>query len=145
MRDLINKIDKKAHYFTLLHPLEGVIIPGMGLSITYTSSNTREKWVECEIVEDRHKVEDGYKVDLQSVEPGYGRDSFYLDTFLSFLEKGLIVKKTPNMKCVEVEWREPLTPGTELVHRAYTLQEITETPKQMKKRKNEIRKNPQKD
>lgn len=56
-------IDKSAHYFVLMHPLESVL----GLMF-YTSSNTREKWVECEVVEERYKVEDEYKVELRSIE-----------------------------------------------------------------------------
>ena len=72
-RKIINQIDRNAHYFVLMHPLEGVAIPGYG-AIVFTSSNTREKWVECEIVEERYKLEDGYKIELKSVEDGYGKE-----------------------------------------------------------------------
>ena len=67
--ELTSQIDRNAHYFLLMHPLEGVAIPGYG-AIVYTSSTTREKWVECEIVEERYKLEEGYKVELRSVEEG---------------------------------------------------------------------------
>lgn len=121
--DKTNEIDRNAHYFTLMHPLEGCIIPGY-CSILYTSSNTREKWVECEIVEDTYKIEDGYKVELSSLEPGYGREKYYIDDFLSFLESGHIVKKVPGMECVEETWEEPLTPTVNLRHSAYVLKMV---------------------
>jgi hypothetical protein len=110
-------IDKTAHYFVLMHPLEG--IPGF---ITFTSSNSREKWVECKIVEDRYKVDDHYKVELQSIEPGYGSRVFYQMDFNQSLESGYIVKKTSNKQHVEeIIWTEPLCGDVTLKHSAYLL------------------------
>lgn len=127
-RKIINQIDRNAHYFVLMHPLEGVAIPGYG-AIVFTSSNTREKWVECEIVEERYKLEDGYKIELKSVEDGYGKENFYIEDFLSSLKSGYIVKKEPNMECVEVEWEEPLTSYINLHHTAYTLKKVPQGKK----------------
>lgn len=118
MRD-ISMIDRNAHYFILMHPLEGFDIDG--ISFRYVSNRTREKWVECEIVEDRYKLEDGYKIDLKSIEPGYGRESFYIDDFIQFLNNYRVFKKEPNMECVEETWDEPLTDNVHVTHSAYTL------------------------
>lgn len=110
-------IDKEKHYFVLMHPIENVF----GL-IFYTSSNTREKFVECEIVEDRYKVSDGYKVTLKSIEPGYGWEHFYQEDFLSLLEKGIIVEKTSAGQHVEeIFWREHLCGDAYLEHSAYVV------------------------
>ena len=123
-QEIINQIDRDAHYFVLMHPLEGVAIPGYG-AIVYTSSNTREKWVECEIVEERYKLSDGYKIELRSIEDGYGKESFYIEDFLSALQScNHIVKKEPDMECVEIEWEEPLTPTVNVRHSAYVLQKV---------------------
>ena len=120
MKDL-SLIDKKAHYFVLMHPLEGVYIPPFG-SILYTSSTTREKWVECVIVEDHYKISDGYKIELRSIEPGYGRELFYIEDFINELDRNIhIVKKEPDMECVEETWLEPLTENVNICHSAYTL------------------------
>ena len=115
-----NNIDMKAHYFVLMHPVEFLLVPGYGV-LTYISSNTREKWVECEISVERFKAPELYKLDLVSVEPGYGLKSMYVEDFLSALEDGRIVKKLPNMKCVEEAWEEPLTKNVNVRHSAYTL------------------------
>lgn len=111
-------IDKDAHYFVLLHPLEGLL----GTPFVYTSSSTREKWVECVIVEDQYSLDFGYKVELVSIEPGYGHALFYVDDFIRDLERNIrVVKKEQNMECVEEKWLEPLTENVNLCHSAYTL------------------------
>lgn len=110
----MQNIDKTAHYYFLMHPLEGVMTP-YG-SIIYTSSTTREKWVEC-VIEDENE----YRVSLRSIEPGYGMRKFYREDFESFLQRGQIVKKEPGMECVEEKWLEPLTDKAALMHSAYTL------------------------
>ncbi len=54
-------IDKNSHYFLLMHPLEHEnIIPGIVL--TYTVPGSRAKWVECEIVEDKYKIDEVIKL-----------------------------------------------------------------------------------
>ncbi len=124
-----NEVDRDAHYFVLMHPLEGIYIPGY-FSVFYTSNTTREKWVECVIVEENFRVDDGYKIELRSIEPGYGKETFYLDDFLKDLKNNYrIVKKEPNMECVEEVWNEPLTQNVFLRHSAYTLKRVNKNYK----------------
>jgi hypothetical protein len=117
----INKIDKNAHYFVLMHPLEVFETPI--LTIAFTSSNTREKWVECVVVEERYKLEENYKIELRSIEEGYGKETYYIEDFLSLLESGCIVKKEENMECEEEEWLERLDDNNYLHHSAYVLKQ----------------------
>ena len=117
-RELINQVNPDAHYFILMHPLETTGLPGLYA----TSSLTRAKWVECIVDEKHYKLEDGYKVELRSIEEGYGREAFYLEDFLDLKIKGYIVEKVPGIHCEEVEGREPI-PGTNAYynHSAYVL------------------------
>lgn len=115
-----NGIDKEAHYFVLMRPLEFIPVTEYDV-LTYTSSNAPEKWVECKISEERFKLDDGYKLDLVPVEPGYGVESMYVEDFLLDLESRRIVKKKPNMVCENVVWEEPLTPTVNVCHSAYIL------------------------
>ncbi len=116
-------IDKRNHYFVLMHPLKGAFIRGFG-PISFTSSSTREKWVECAIVEEDYKLADNYKIELRSIEPNYGKETFDLETFISFVDQDIIVKKEPGMECVEIKWEEPLTNNMNLHHSAYTLKRV---------------------
>lgn len=75
-------IDKNAHYFVPMHPLEGLF------GVFWTSSDTPEVFVECEIVEDRYKVDDGYKVTLHALDHRFGSETFYQGDFISLLENG---------------------------------------------------------
>ena len=110
-------IDKDAHYFVLMHPLErfGPIV--------FKSNMRREKWVECVVVEENYKVDDDYKIELRSIEEGYGKETFYQEDFISFLNSNIkIVKKdTDDMVCTEETWIEPLCGDVFLRHSAYTL------------------------
>lgn len=115
-------IDKDGRYFVLMHPLDYLSIPGVGVICVGKSSSTRKKWVECKIVEDRYNVDDNYKITLESIEPGYGRETFYQSTFDSFIKDGLIIKKTNDHQHVEeVVWAEPLCGSAYLVHSAYVV------------------------
>ena len=109
-------IDKNKHYFCLMHPIETF----MGI-ISWTSSDSREKWVECEIVEDRYKVDDNYKVTLKSIEPGYGSEDFYQMDFVSALGDFIIEKTDPDMHVEEIVWHEPLCDSAYIVHSAYVV------------------------
>ena len=110
-------IDKDAHYFILMHPLENCL----GI-IFYTSSNTREKWVECEVVEEYYKVDDGYKVELRSIELGYGKETFYQCDFASLMKSGMIVKKDrEDMHVEEITFMQPLYGCANLVTKVYVL------------------------
>ena len=124
-----NEIDRTAHYFVLMHPLESVSIPGYG-TVAFKSSSTREKWVECVIVEENFRLADGYKIELKSIEPEYGKETFYIEDFLSDLENNYrVVKKEPGMECVEEIWEEPLTNNTKVRHSAYTLKLVNKPKK----------------
>ncbi len=115
----ISMIDKNAHYFVLMHPRTSINYSGVILS--FVSTDSRPKWVECEIVEDKYKLEQRYKIELKSLEEGYGKETFYVEDFISLLNSDRIVKKVPNMECVEVSWDEPLTDNVHVTHSAYTL------------------------
>lgn len=99
-------INKNSHYFTLMRPLHFVPIIGWA----FTESTDKEQWVECEIVEDRYKIEDGYKVTLKAVKEGFGQETLYQSTFESCLRTGRIIEKTKESQHEEkLVWYEPLT------------------------------------
>lgn len=111
-------IDKNKHCFVRMQPIN--IVPFIGW--TYTTSSDTEKWVECEVVEDRYKLEDGYKVTLQSIENGYGREHFYQSDFESLINQGFILVKEGKSQHVElVKWYEPITPYVSVYHEAYVV------------------------
>lgn len=120
MEDVNNYIDKNKHYYILMHPLEGLWTPWGPL--TYVSSSSREKWVECKIVDDEY-VESG-KIKLRSIEEGYGSEKYYIEDFISHVKTGYIIPKTAEMECVEEEWIEPLYRSSYLYHSAYTLKKL---------------------
>ena len=106
-------IDKNAHYFVPLHPLEGCF------GVSFTSSNTPEILVECKINEDRYKVDDGYKVTLESLDPRFGTETFYQSDFYDCLYRNSnhkIFKKNSDNEHVEYySEREYLTDNVYLV------------------------------
>lgn len=112
-----HNIDKNSHYFILMHPLEK-----FG-PITIKTSTSHEKWVECEVDETNYKVNDGYKIELKSLEKGYGSEIFYQEDFISFLEKKIkVVKKEYDDQIVVPDnWIEPLSGNIYLKHIDYTL------------------------
>ncbi len=116
----IKGIDFNAHYYVLMHPLEAHPVPPYGYIVS-TSSDSREKWVECVITENDNRLDDGYKVTLSSLEEGYGREKFYIEDFISKVQKGYIVKKVPGLECVEKSWDEPIGGNATLHHTAYVL------------------------
>lgn len=101
-------IDKNAHYFVPMRPLEG--IPGL---IYYTSLNSPQVFAECEIIEDNYKVDDGYKVELRSLNPCFGSRTFYQSDFISLLEHGkmfpIFKKESENEHVEYYSEREYLT------------------------------------
>lgn len=123
MENIDEYIDKNKHYFILMHPLEYLLVPGFGF-VWYKSNTTREKWVECEIVEERYKLADNYKVELRAVEEGYGKETFYICDFKSLIRGGCVVPKTEGLECVEVEWIESIYKNYYLHHSAYTLRKV---------------------
>jgi len=121
MENLDESIDKNKHYFILMHPLEYLLVPGFGF-VWYKSNTTREKWVECKIVDDEY-VDRG-KIKLRSVEEGYGSEKYYISDFISHIKSGHIVPKTEGLEPVEVEWIEPIYKNYYLHHSAYTLKKV---------------------
>ncbi len=78
-------INKDAHYFALMNPL---------CCFGFFADADKHDWVECEIVEDRYKVDDGYKVTLKPLDSNYAYEHFYQDDFISLMKSGHIVEKT---------------------------------------------------
>lgn len=111
-------IDKTKHYFVPMHPVESIF------GISFTTSSSEERLVECEIVEERYKVEDNYKVTLKSIEPGYGYEHFYQLDFKSLLASGVIIEKTKDSQHVEkITLREPLYGEAYIEHDVYVIKE----------------------
>lgn len=108
------KIEIGKRYFLQMRPIR--VLPFIGWE--YTSSSDREKWVECEVVENR--IKSSTKVTLCSIEDGYGQKEFYRTDFDLLVKDGLIIEKVDDKQHVEeIIWREPLTPTVCVEHRAY--------------------------
>ena len=100
-------IDKEAHYFFETSKLEPLALNLFGIGMK--SSNDPQTWVEAKIVEDRYKVDEGYKVTLEALDPYYGRENYYQEDFISLIKSGNIIKKDKEHKTVKhITWSEPL-------------------------------------
>lgn len=71
-------------FFVPMRPVRSV------LGIGYTSSSDPEFPVLCEIVTDRYKPEEEYKIEIKSVYEGFGKDSFYVSDFESMIRAGRV-------------------------------------------------------
>jgi len=60
------------------------------MGISYTSSDDEQHIVPCTIVEDRYKVEKNFKITLQSMYEGFGRDHFYISDLSSLIKSGTV-------------------------------------------------------
>lgn len=110
-------IDKTKHYFAQMDIID-MIVPFMGISITCGERS----WVECEIIEDRYKVDEGYKVTLKPFDPRFLSHDFYQMDFNSLLKNGYIIEKTSDSQRVEYcEWDEPLTPTVNIRHSGFVV------------------------
>jgi len=58
------------------------------LFLSYTSTSDDPVLVPAKIVEDRYKVEDGYKITLKSIYEEFCEDSFYQSDLQSIIESG---------------------------------------------------------
>jgi len=61
--------------------------------ISLTSSSDEDILMLCEIVEDRYKIKDNYKITLQSIEQFKGirgRENYYISDLQSIIESGNI-------------------------------------------------------
>ncbi len=136
-KELIDQIDRNAHYYILVHPDGETAVTGPMLTL-YTWTKSEERWIECVIDEERYKLDDGYIVGVRSIDPGFGRGAFYLKNFISYLKQGYIVKKEAEVEfdevgCIvqesevefeEVHWEEPLTPTVNVRHYGYVMKKV---------------------
>ena len=98
-------IDKNAHYFALMNPL---------CCFGFFADADKHDWVECEIVEDRYKVDDGYKVTLKPLDNNYASEHFYQEDFISLMKSGHIIEKTNDS--LHIEHEEIYIPLTDTVY-----------------------------
>lgn len=64
--------------------------------VSYTSSNDDYVKVPAKITEKRYKIKDGYKIELKSIYPTFGSESFYLSDLEHIISNGyaeMYVKK----------------------------------------------------
>jgi len=64
------------------------VVPMLGIG--YTSSNDEEFNLPAVIVEDRYKVEDGYKITLQCQMDGFGEHHYYQSDLKSLIDGGIV-------------------------------------------------------
>lgn len=57
---------------------------------TFTSTDDKPVRVKCRMVEERYQLEDAYKIQVASIEPGYGKEDFYLSDFVHLINQGYI-------------------------------------------------------
>lgn len=103
-------INKDIHYFCLMHPIQSFF------GISFTTSSDEPEWFECEVVEDRYKVDDNYKITLRDIN-GQAHETYYQDDFLSHMYYGLIIPKTNDDMHIEtVSFDEPIPNSIAYIH-----------------------------
>lgn len=103
-------INKDIHYFCLMHPIQSFF------GISLTTSSDEPEWFECEVVEDRYKVDDNYKITLRAIN-GQAHETYYQDDFLHLMYGGFIVPKTSDDIHVEyVSFDEPIPNSIAYIH-----------------------------
>lgn len=107
-------IDKTAHYFMEVMR-KGPVFPGLPFCLCDVDDTD---WVECEIVEDRYRVDEGYKVTLRPIDTNFAHRDFYQDDFISLMESGHIVKKEPSTNIEHIKFAEPIGRGMFVVTEA---------------------------
>jgi hypothetical protein len=55
---------------------------------SYTMSDDAYVMVPCKIVEKRYKIEDNYKIEVESIIKGFGRKTYYQSDLLSLIKSG---------------------------------------------------------
>lgn len=109
-------INKNSHYFAQMH-LRIIPLSNIGF---YMLDDSKYYWVECEIIEDFYKVDEGYKVTLRPLNPYFTSEDFYQEDFKSLIEDGYIIEKiSEDMNIHYDRWIEELTSGAYLVHEGY--------------------------
>lgn len=82
----------------------------------YTASSDREKWVECEVINNEIRIE------LLPLEDGYCIERYEQLDFESLVKSGLIIEKTNDKQHVEeIIWREQLTSTVYVEHSGYVV------------------------
>jgi len=90
-------IKKNSHYFALMLPSR------------LLADSSERNWAECEIIEERYKIDDGYKVTLNPLNNEYIPFDFYQDDFISLMEAGMIIEKTGTIHIEHKKFYLPLT------------------------------------
>jgi hypothetical protein len=60
------------------------------LGIGYTSSNDEPVNVPCKIIEDRYKLSENYKIQIESNIAGFGKEQYYMMDFIQLLNQGYL-------------------------------------------------------
>lgn len=107
-------IDKTAHYF-MEAMKRGPVFPGLPFCLCDANDTD---WAECEIVEDRYSVDEGYKVTLRPIDEHFAREDFYQADFVSLMKSGHIVKKEPSTHIEHIKFAEPIGCGLYVVTEA---------------------------
>lgn len=86
----------------------------IGVAVINSAGNT---WVECRVDESRYKIDEGYKITLRPIVPGFAYEHYYQSDFMSLVESGHIIPKTKeNQKVEHVCAMEPLCGQAYLIH-----------------------------
>lgn len=89
--ELLNKIEEiGVENIRFIVPMRPIIDYGF---VRFTSSSDKPVKVECKINEERFKVKDKYKITLESVEPGFGKDHFYVLDLVQLMRDDYITIK----------------------------------------------------
>ena len=105
-------IDKTAHYF-MEAMRKGSVFPG----VSFCDVNDTD-WAECEIVEDRYSVDDGYKVTLKPIDKNFASEDFYQEDFVSLMKSGHIIKKSSTTHIEHIKFAEPVGCGLYIITEA---------------------------
>lgn len=98
-------INKDIHYFCLMHPIQSF------MGVAFTCSSDEPMWFECEVNEERYKVEDNYKITLRAINGG-AYEHYYQDDFLSLMYEGFIIPKRSDETHIEYVSFDEFIPGT---------------------------------
>lgn len=115
-------IDKNAHYF-MKAMRKGSCFPFINMRLCLCDPNDTD-WTECEIVEDRYNVDEGYKVTLRPIDEHFVRQDFYQSDFVSMMQSGHIVKKSPTTHVEHVKFAEPIGCGLYVITEANLVTDV---------------------
>lgn len=59
------------------------------LGIAYSTSTDEDVIVPCKISTERYNPLEGYKITMESLIKGFGRDHYYLSDFVNLIRKGV--------------------------------------------------------